>query len=258
MNETTIIILIVAGLILSGVFAVYYIGEYVYEWYIEKFTADPDPDNPDVEQHPEIDIWESIDKVITYPAVLREKSERLIGEGIRVIKQRFNGGNTGTTIGDLRERIRRPNGTFSIPTGRPSAPPPRGKKRFKGWSTDEVDRTLDNLGIDPNQTFSTPERESVWDTKKFPKTPRRPDPSQVWDSGLYEGGDEFTRGTPRRTVTVRNREGTFCDKDGCTGRYRVIRGRTNAVICERCRHIRNRRQKVILRPSRGTSDPGPH
>jgi len=62
--ETIIIAGFLCLIALCVILIVYYIAEYLYEWYIEHFTTNIDPENHDKEQKPKVDITDLSVKMI--------------------------------------------------------------------------------------------------------------------------------------------------------------------------------------------------
>jgi hypothetical protein len=145
--ETIIIISLIAVIVLAGTFCVYYFGQYLYELYVEYFTTDPDPDHPETPVRPEIDIWEKIDNIITYPAKVREKIEVAIAKGIRTIRKTFEQ-KPQPTKDEVLQRIRSRHNPDSV------------------WDTEvELNRRMDGLGVEDTWDTDNSEDSDIWDAR---------------------------------------------------------------------------------------------
>jgi hypothetical protein len=211
MNESVMIIGITVLTLLAGAYAVWYFGQYLYELYVEYFTTDPDPDHPEVPQKPKLDFYERADKIMNIIPNIAKKVNGITENVIRGIQKWSEEQQKNKKIPTGRTRVNRPK------------PPKRDPNAYRsGYLKDPVDgiwkptrvvnnRTRqqkeddylrqreENLGIRPDQVGRGRDH---WDTRDFPKEkpkPRRRPKPEVWDTGLYEGGDQFTRGRRRTT-----------------------------------------------------------
>jgi len=185
-NIILLISLVVIGV--AGVFAVYYLGQYLYELYVEYFTTDPDPDAPET---PVQSTWEEksatltnsvgllVGQLLTQIPELTEKLVRGVydmGEKYRKVSYETFGQpdlEEKRRIKKIQEEIARRRKPLKKPT-----------KEARWTSSEEYYRNRDDiLGI--NRTKGRGRDE--WDTRTPPisgnSVPRRFDPDRRFHAG---------------------------------------------------------------------------
>lgn len=163
--ETVIIISMGTIILISGASLLYYGWVYLYEWYIENFTVDVDPDHPEREILPS---WQSKildwEKHIPNWGLLLDKTLTKITQVPKLTEKYFI---------DIRDKHKRRNKRLR-PTRNPPSPRPsrermrrevreKSKKSPTWMSSDEYYRQRDEiLGIDPADRGNG---KDYWDTR---------------------------------------------------------------------------------------------
>ena len=176
--ESVIIISFILGTVIIGLLLLYYGVTYLYEWYIENFTVDVDPDHPEREisaswgdKLPQLE--KLVDRGLTFASQIPKLTEKLIrsilvgsGKKIRSIT---------SLMSPVPARPRRPIA--------PPPPPPRKKaRRSPTWrSSEDILRAREEiLGIDPADRGRG---RDYWDTRfKKEKQALKKKYSDVWDT----------------------------------------------------------------------------
>ena len=176
--ESVIIISIILGMVIIGLLLLYYGATYLYEWYIENFTVDVDPDHPERE----ISSWEA-----KLPQL-----EKLVGRGLAFVSQLPK--VTEKLIRSVRklwsEKSRRNKKLepFGVPPrpAPPRKPPVRkverhGNRPLRYRNSEDVLRAREEiLGIDPADRGRG---KDYWDTKfEKKKQELKKAYKDVWDT----------------------------------------------------------------------------
>ncbi len=195
--EGTIIIVAIVAMIGCCGYILYLGGEYLYEWYIENFTTDIDPEHPEVEQKPKIDTMKFYEAADAAMGIIPS-----IWKGMEVF--------TAGLIKDLRGlfAMNEEDRDWPVPPPKQSRLPrqrqpkqPRytyhdaGDPEHPSMIDARVESMRERLGIDTD---------SLWDTSKYP-SPKKKDKS-YWTTKI----------NTTRKIDMMNR---VCRKRGCAGRY---------------------------------------